>query len=188
MTTLGEALYDRITNGRSPRTEPATLGAALAVIVGNAGSVAGAARMMGVPRRTFRDWISKGYAGKPTGAGGTRNGEVIRAALRIERRARLPRGRERRLRNTPPSSVTIDGTYEYRGRGGAREEKRYAVAVGDYMRPGTLGDVLDAFLDGASLDELGDTFAAGIDDPHGFYSDTLDSGHEHGWDVDEVNW
>lgn len=188
MATLGEALYSAITKGRSPRTEPSTLPAALAVIIGAAGSVAGAARAMGVPRRTFRDWIEKGYAGKPTGTGGTRNSEVVRAALRIERRNRLPRGREQRMRNTPPSTVTISGTYMYRGRDNKLEDRRDSVDVGQYLQAGTLGAVLDVFLDGGSLDELGDTFAAGIDDPTDFYSDTLSSDDAHGWDVDGVDW
>lgn len=172
---FGDALY-RAVSGRSPETEPRSMTAALAVFVRHAGSVAGAARLAGVPRRTMRDWLS----GKHSPRGDRRN-VVIQAAVKVERRGRLRPGRERRLRAGGEGNVHIAGRYRY------DEHGRGSVDLGRYLQAGAIDAVIDAYLDGADGDQLGDVLADHIADPAQFYARTLRSDDPQGWEIHRVN-
>ncbi len=176
---LGEALYGAIAGGRSSTSEPGTFADAVAWFVAAAGSVAGAARLAGVPRRTFRDWVS-GKGTKPGRASG-----LIAAAKQGERRRRLTRDREQRLRNTRPRDVHVSGSYNY----DTPPIERSNIAIGQFLRSGAIDDVIDAYLAGGDEDELRETFADAIDDPRDFYGPTMHnpSSDEHGWTITSLN-
>ena len=178
MADLGDALYRAICR-RSPATEPNSFRDAVGWFVANAGgNVSAAARAAGVSRRTFRDWLE----GK--GHGTARAGDVLAAARAGERRKRLRPGREKRLRAMDPSGMQVHGAYNYDPKVGGR-----TVDAGRYVAPGVMGELLDAFLSGASLAELRQTFADNMLDPSGFYPTTfaLSSENPHGWDVSSVD-
>lgn len=187
---LGEAVYREIT-GRSPYTEIDTWVGALEYLLTRGGGVASkAARLAGVPASTFRGWL-RGRQPKPERAGG-----VFGEVSLIERRARLPLKRERRMRRPGAlHNAKISGTYGYQTStgftpssagwtgGGGRDAN-----IGPYMVDGTQDDVLDAYLEGASLDELAELFADGIGD-NGWYARTFnpDSTDSDGWDIDSLD-
>lgn len=175
---LGTAVYRALSGGRSPNTEPSSFADALKWFVKAAGgNVSAAARLAGVPRRSFRDWMD----GKSS-PGQQRRDQVAASARLSERRARVTPGREKRLRGRASDGIVITGSYNYDP--GPRK-----VAIGQYMADGVIDDLLDAYLNGAQPDELREIFAVGItDDPSGFYASTMDQGptDTHGWTVDHV--
>lgn len=151
MSGLGEQLYRHITGGRSPRTEPSTLPQALTVLVGRAGSVSAAARILDVPRRSLRDWIAG--TSKPSGE---RPAFIVRTAVEVERRHRLSAGREKNLRG-PDRQRAL----KISGKQGDRDR---TIEIGRYLAPGTLRRVVDAYLRGESLNGLVKVLNAGITD------------------------
>lgn len=160
---LGEALYREMT-GRSPRTEVNTVGGAVEHFMARAGGVAArAARLAGVPASTFRGWVRGRQPKEP--------GELVDRAARSDRRARLSAGRERRLRDASPEGWTMIATYEYDGRSRGMD-------IGRYLDATLPDDLVDAYLAGADLDELGEIFTLGVDDSHGngFYTQTFNNG------------
>jgi hypothetical protein len=172
---IGEALYRAISNGRSPHTEPNTLDRALRWYVKQAGSVAGAARLAGMPRRSFRDWLD----GKSRPRGG-RSSALIAGAIRGERRARLTRGREKKLRQLDPQDWRLEGAvYTYDG------VERNEVLIGHWMGGDPINALVDAFLGGSSIHELRGVFVDHIQGAP-FYEETMQhpAGHEHGWTVE----
>lgn len=174
---LGSRLYSAVST-RSVNTEPSSFTDALAYFGRLAGgSVRAMATLMGVPRRTLRDWMA---GATPSAA---RRKAVADSARLSARRERLRPGRENRLRASDSSDVTIVAVYNYDG-GDAR-----TVRIGDYLDPDTINQVVDAYLDGASPDELRTGFASNIQDPTGFYERTfaLPASDEHGWTVTRVN-
>ena len=180
---LGDAIYREITGGRSPRTEIGTFGGAVEYLLGKAGGVAStAARLAGVPASTFRGWLR----GRQPKAG--RAGDVVRAASAAERRDRLSRGRERRLRAPGAlSTLKVIGTYGYdKGKGFTPAGGQREAAVGYYMDE-VQDALVDAYLAGASTDELAEIFADAITD-RGFYAETFerDNPDGHAWDIEDI--
>ena len=172
---LGTQIYRSFAH-RSPNTEPTSFADAVGWFVKAAsGNVSAAARLAGVPRRTMRDWV----AGKPTSD--ERRAQIVASAQMSERRARLAPGREKRLRALDgPGATSLVGTYNY-GDGDERE-----VLIGPYLDEGTIPDMLDAYLSGASPEDLRERFADHItNDPTGFYPRTLalPPSDDHGWVV-----
>lgn len=179
---LGAHLYRAIA-GRSHRTEPQNFAQALGWFVRAAqGNVSLAARMMGVPRRTARDWLDGKGLGPRSAA---RRSAVLDSARLSVRRERLKPGREKRLRGKPEvvSEIEIEGTYVYDGGGAER-----TVEIGRYLIPSTMSRVIDVYLAGGTPEDLRAEFAACIDDPAGFYDRTMMHGPDDGgWSVTSVN-
>lgn len=171
---LGEAIY-RAMSGRSPFTEVRTFGQGVSYLLGMAGgNVAGAARLAGVPRKTFADWARKGVVPRSIG----RQAGVLSLARAAERRARLPRGREKRLRKIRPQNCNIAAVYTYDG-------TDRVVQIGPYVDPNVYNALCDAFLAGADLAGLRQVFAAHVDDPSGFYQTFgNDPDDDSGWKVE----
>lgn len=180
---LGEALYATIARSRSGSrmsmgTEPGSFAGALRFFMKAAGgNVSAAARLAGVPRRSLRDWLD----GKSR-PGRERQGRILDSARMSSRRERLTPRREARVRASD-AHVVIRGGYNYDGPG-----DRAPINIGDYLEPGTMDRVVDAYLDGADVDELRETFAGGLTDA--FYADTmiLPQTDEHGWTVTRVDY
>lgn len=176
---LGEAIYREITS-RSPHTEVTSFGGAIDWLLDAAGGkAAGAARMIGVPASTFRGWM-RGREPRADRAGG-----VFAAALRAQRRARLPRGREHRMRRANAlAGVKIVGGLHY---GSGEPEPDRDVALGSYLDE-VQGAVLDAYLDGAPLQELAEIFHDGINGAQ-FYEDTFDPDPDNpmGWEIYDLD-
>lgn len=176
---LGSAVYRAISGGKSPNTEPTSFADALGWFVKAAGgNVSAAARLAGVPRRSFRDWLD----GKSS-PGADRRGQVSAAARLSERQARLTPKRTARLRGREPDGIVLKGVYNYDG------EPR-TVEIGRYMIDGAIDALLDAYLNGASPEDLREVFADHIDDPSAFYSRTMALGpsDDHGWTVERVSF
>lgn len=175
---IGEAIY-RALSGRSPFTEVASFGGAVGYLLGAAGgNIAAAARMAGVPRKTFADWARKGVQPKDA----ARRAAVFNLAKRAERRARLPRGREKRIRKMTPIGASFTGVYRYDQRAWDKESRD--VKIGPYMDPNVYNALCDAFLNGASPEGLRAVFAAHVDDPAGFYQTVgNDPSADEGWGV-----
>lgn len=160
---LGEALYREIAK-RSPHTEVQTFADALRYYVGGAESVSAAARELGVPRRTLRGWLE---GRQPRGGGGW----LVDEARREQRRERLSPARERKLRAPGAlDDVKIVGGLTY----GSTPDPDRDYDVGSWLDE-VQNDIIDAYLDGASTDELAEIFHEGINDG-GFYADVLDPG------------
>lgn len=160
---LGEALYEEIT-GRSPHSEIHTFGKAIQYLVTRAGSASAAARVVGVAPSTFRHWISSGR--RPSAE---RAGFITELAMLQQRRDRLPKGRERRMRR--PGALDHVKVNVYIIISDKPEERTFAI--GDYLREGVQDDLLDAYLDGANTDELAEMFADAIEDSD-FYAEAFD--------------
>lgn len=175
---LGEVIYRNLAGGMPSGAEPRTLRQALDWLVDRAGSVSAAARSAGVPRRTMRDWISGKHQPR-----GPRRDAIVRTALEGERARRLSDDRARRLRQAGPSGIHFHGRYAY------QPVPRH-VRIGRYMLPDTMDRIVTAYQKGASPDQLRMIFAAGIDDPSGFYPRTLGlpPSHQHGWGIDKVEF
>lgn len=175
---LGNALYHMIT-GRSARTEVNGFAGALKYVSGRYGSKAAAARALGVAPSTFRGWLS-GRRPKADRAAG-----ITGMAQRMQRRARLPKNREKRIRGMDPATVTMVAKYDYDDREQFRE-----VPIGRYLNH-TLGDrLIDAYLDGAGTTELAEIFHDGISEAP-FYERTFDPSNpddEDGWDIRSIRW
>lgn len=170
---LGTALYKAI-SGRQPRTEVHDFPGALKWLSGRYGTKTEAARALGVPRSTFTRWLG---GSKPKAGRGDTITEMVRG---MQRRVRLSPGRERRLRAAPARDFQITGTIRY----SSIEEDR-EVGIGRYLDPSVPNDLVTAFLDGASPDELAEIFHEGILDD-GFYYDTFDPHGNDNWDIREV--
>jgi hypothetical protein len=170
---LGEAIY-RAMAGRSPFTEVRTFGQGVSYLLGMAGgNIAGAARLAGVPRKTFADWANKGVVPRDIG----RQAGILSLARAAERRARLPRGREKRLRKLRPQNCNIAAEYRY-------DDSDRVVQIGPYVDANVYNALCDAFLAGADLDGLRQVFAAHVDDPAGFYQTFgNDPDDDNGWVV-----
>lgn len=173
---LGEAIYREIAGGRSPHTEIGGWAGALSFLLGQAGgSNRQLARDLGIGESTIRGWRS-GRVPR-----GDRRGELVDAAHRMQRRQRLAAGREKRLRRPAAmDSVTVGGYIIV-----SDEPEERDIALGDYLADTLADDLVDAYLDGASLDELAETFAEGIDGAP-FYEDAAHPDGPVGWDVTDL--
>lgn len=172
---LGSALYREIT-GRSPASEITTFQRALDYLIGGK-SVSAAARDLGVARSTLRGWI----AGR-TPRGGRRQ-DIVDRASREQRRARLPRRREQRMRDNGLSGLTVIARYQYDS--GPVENFR-EVDLGQYLAD-VADQLLDAYLDGAPVEDLAEIFHEAIHDSP-FYEKTFDPtlDDEIGWDIRDI--
>lgn len=180
---LGDAIY-RALAGRSPDTEPTTFSAALGWFTRAAGgNVSAAARLAGVPRRTFRDWLD----GKGLGPRSAARREQVRKSAQLSaRRDRLKPGREARLRAKDPSNITLIGRYNYDPGTGNRQ----TVEIGRYLASNAYDRLIGLYLAGGSAAELREEFASLlVDDATGFYERTLKRAptDDHGWTVQSVN-
>jgi len=182
---LGTAIYKALSGGRSPNTEPTSFGDALGYFVKAAGgNVSAAARLMGVPRRSLRDWL--GGVSTPKG---DRRRDVARSAQLSARRQRLTPRREARLRGlTDSQGVVLVGQYNYDTASGIDEDRR--VMIGHYLDDDTVPELVDAYLSGASPADLRDLFASKVNDPSDFYSRTmaLPPTDDHGWTVNSIHF
>ncbi len=141
---LGDAIYRRMTGGKSPATE-----GAMREIEAFAGGKAAAARLVGVHPATWRRWSAGGGQSK-----GSAN--LLKMA---SRRVRLSPGREERIRNTDPRDVEIRTKEKHSGR------ERTIDGVGMALDDQVMDLIVDKYLQGASPAELGKTFRDSIQDP-----------------------
>ena len=168
---LGEAIYRRIT-GRSPHTEVSTFAGAVTYLVTRFGSASAAARASGFPPSSFRHWVSSGRV--PVAE---KRSDVVEAALLQQRRDRLPPGREKRMRRPGAlNEVEMIGTVTLSDKDEYRE-----VDIGRYMDDAE-NELIDAYLDGATTDELAEIWAASVNDS--FYRNGLEDGD---WDIDRLD-
>lgn len=180
---LGAQVYKAI-SGRSINTEPDSFTDALSYFTRLAGgNISGAARLAGVPRRTFRDWLDGKGAGPRSAA---RREDVARSAKLSARRERLRPGREARIRAAAQDGVfdiSMTGGYAYDG----TTDARAPIMISEYMDEGAGEALVDAYLDGAGPDELRTLFADLIVDAP-FYAETmkLPPGDTHGWWVSDL--
>jgi hypothetical protein len=181
---LGTAIYKALSGGRSPNTEPTSFGDALGYFVKAAGgNVSAAARLMGVPRRSLRDWL--GGVSTPKG---DRRRDVARSAQLSARRQRLTPRSEARVRGRDPQGMTLVGRYNYDFLDGVTEARR--CQIGPYLDDDTVPELVDAYLSGASPADLRALFASKINDPSDFYSRTmaLPPTDDHGWTVSSFHF
>lgn len=180
---LGAQVYKAI-SGRSINTEPDSFTDALGYFSRLAGgNISAAARLAGVPRRTFRDWLD----GKGTGPrSAARREQVALSAKLSARRDRLGPKREARMRAAAGSGgfdIQITGGYSYDG----NTDARAPIMISDYMDPYAGDALIDAYLAGAGPDELRREFANLIVDAP-FYAETmaLPPASTHGWWVTDL--
>lgn len=94
---MRDELYRALTGGRSPRTEGLSVAAMVGEVERFAGSGRAAARLAGVPESTWRG-LRAGRVASP-------KEPTVNALRRAQRRVRLSRGREARIRNGAPFGV-----------------------------------------------------------------------------------
>lgn len=181
---LGYQLYRALTHRKSPNTEPTSFADALVWFTKAAGgNISAAARLAGVPRRTFRDW-TEGKGLGPRSA--VRRREVTRSATISERMARIGTRREARLRASESlAGAKITGFYNYDG----KSTDRKPITIGEYLGDDAGEQLVNAFMSGASPAELREVFAENLtNDPTGFYERTmaLPPTDDHGWTVSHV--
>lgn len=177
---LGSAVYEAMAGGAAGG-EPAGFRDALNYLADGAISTSALARDLGVARSTLRGWLG---GRTPRGARGDR---IVEGAQLEWRRDVLSSSRERQMRSDwSTDSLVVVGTYTYDGKAGPRSaDEDREVALGEYLND--VGEnLVDAFLDGATPQELGDIVADAIND-HGFYADSFGGG-SGSWDVSEVRW
>lgn len=186
------ATYRAIAHPAGPASElPRTFLSALNRVVAGTGSVAGAARELGVPRRTLRRWL----AGENTPSV-ARQAEVRRRAGLLARRSRLTIAREQRLRRA--NRVQIVATYRYDG---TTRNLTFVMDGGDNylsMARGTADKAVTAFLAGVKgTDDPGDysgtsgLFGVLVDAMADYWYRThfsLGAGDPHGFDVHTVRF
>lgn len=184
---LGYNIYRAMTGRKSPNTEPTSFADALGWFVKAAGgNVSAAARLAGVPRRTFRDWTEGKGLGPRSAA---RRAEVRRSATISERAARFGTRREARIRASESlAGATVTGAYNYDVNNGAKGERK-PIQIGEYLSDDAGEQLADAFMNGASPAELREVFASCLtEDATGFYERTmaLPPTDNHGWTVSNV--
>lgn len=131
---LDDALYRSITSrGRTMDSELVNLPATLREIEAAYGSTSGAARSLGIPRRTWRNWQSGANAPSLEN-----RGVLVRALRRI----RLSKTREKFLRGKPQIGVRA------LVRVSSDERERNILVSGWPGTDGMMNDVLDAWLQG----------------------------------------
>jgi hypothetical protein len=172
-TDLGEALLDALGGDVSPysATTPQTAAYGL---VGAYGSVSAAARAMEVPRSTFRRWL----------AGSSPRGEMLDELLDFAREE----WRASQDDDLDLGELRVVATFSYAGGKAAKGAEHRDIPLGQYLMPGTADELLDAYRDGASGDELAELLAGNINDPSGWYRDTFDPDNRYGgeWKVERV--
>jgi hypothetical protein len=174
----GEAIYRHITGGKQSRTEIRTFGDAVKFLVRRYGSASNAARAAGVPPSSFRHWASGKR--KPTSE---RAGDILDMALLAQRRGRLSKKRERELR-APLDGFKMVGRLTY----DSAPEPDRELGLDPYLADDLGDQLVDAYLDGATPDELAAILSDALSDAP-FYQDTLDPYSDDGhlaWDVDSI--
>jgi len=160
MADLGTALWAAISSSGAA-DQVGTFGEAVDYLVGQYGSASAAGRAIGVPQSTFRHWV----AGRQPR--GHRAGGVVAAARRDQ------------ARPLPAAGVKMTGRHLY---GGTRPEQDRSIDVGRYLDDNVPEDLLDAYRDGATPDQLAEIFVEGISGAP-FYTDSLGKDH---WDLDSI--
>jgi hypothetical protein len=161
---LGESILREFSGGRSPDQEVTNQADALRVLlVEQGGSVSGLARFLDRPRRTVRGWLTG-----TTPRGGAR--WIVHAAVVTQRRSWLDAEEEDRLRNGF-DVVTVGGTLSISDDEARVLELEFLPGYGDQL--------VDAYLDGATAEEMETIFINGIADD--WYRDAV---ADH-WDT---NW
>jgi len=173
---LGTRLYAAVST-RSPNTEPTSFTDALAYFRRLAGgSVRAMSTLMGVPRRTLRDWLA---GATPRDASKRR--AIAQSATLSARRDRLKPGRESRLRGNDVEDVIIVARYNY-----SDDEDEREVEIGRYLDADTIDHLVDSYLNGTSPADLRLEFADKITgDETGFYTRTFanPASSDDGWTV-----
>lgn len=159
MADLGSLIYRALT-GYSPRSEPTTTAGQLAYIRSHYASTTAMAKAMGMPRRTVSDWI----AGKHAPSRGYQAG--IRAMARYFRMSPL-----RRQKMISRNSPNAKGIVEYDSR-----NRRIDARAMKWSNLG-LANLINAYLNGATLREMEDTFIAQIGEP--FWREAIDLGRDN---------
>lgn len=175
MATIGEAVFQAIA-GRGAGPDVASVPGAIGVFVAETGSLAAASRELGIPASTLRGW----RAGRtPRGGAGE---FLVSTARSLARAARLDPDREARMRaDWSLDTLRVTATYNYRGGGVMKGGTDRELDLGPYMAD--IGEALvDAYLDGADADQLGELFASGIGD-NGWYAQTFREESDGQWDV-----
>jgi hypothetical protein len=174
---LGEALFQQMA-GVPSGGEPTGFHGSLRFLRDDYPSGRAMARDLGVAESTLRGWL-----GGRTPRSGV-SGITEEASYRWRREA-LTEGREAAMRaDWSADSLVVVGTYAYGGKDPRPGDEHREVQLGEYLHGGGGERLVDAFLDGASPDDLESILIDAIGD-NGFYSDTFGDGD---WDVDEVRW
>jgi hypothetical protein len=174
----GEAIYQHITNGKPSSSEVRSFGDAIRYLVGEFGSASNAGRAAGVAPSSFRHWASGKR--KPSR---DKQDEIFDLAQAMQRRARLSRKRERKLRQ-PVTGFKMVGRLTY----DSTPEPDRDVTLGPYLDDNVGDRLVDAYLDGASTDELAEILAESIADAP-FYEETFDPYNDDQhlrWDIDSI--
>lgn len=173
---LGEALHafflERVDQAEELWDTPQAAAESLAEYYG---STSAAARELGVPRRTFRDWASG--RSSPRGGGGWLM-DLARDLV-----AEMFGDEDDEMLG---DSIGIHGDYVYSDGTQMRGAEERSITL--ELRRGTMNRVHAAWKAGASQDELAELFHAGITD-HGFYEATFDpAGSIYGgqWDIHSI--
>lgn len=165
------------TGGRESDDEPTSTRAALEYLADDYASVSAMARDLDVPRSTLRGWLA-GRTPRGGGVAGIRE----EALFRWRSDSLNPQRAHAMRQDWSADSLVVVAAYQYDAKAKQQEAVR-EVRLGEYLAD--IGESLvDAFLDGASPDELEGIVVDAISD-HGFYAETFASGH---WDVEAVNW
>lgn len=176
MATIGEAVMAAIAGG--PVRDVATVSGGVQAWISEYGSLRAAARQMGVAPSTLRGWRD---GRTPRGGIGS---WLIESGRAIKRAAQLDPAREARMRQDwSLDRLKVTATYHYASGGTMRHGRsdERVLDLGPYMAD--VGEQLvDAYLDGASADELGDIFVGGIGD-NGWYAQTFREEGDGAWDI-----
>lgn len=75
--------------------------------------------------------------------------------------------------------MNVSGTWSY-------DDSDRDIDLSDYLADGWEDALLDAYLDGADVDELGELLHGFITDD--FYSGLLDPNSDNPFDIDDMDW
>lgn len=178
--TPGEAVYRLLAGGKDAGTEIGSAAASERLLMAQYGSVAGISRATGVPASTLRGW----FAGR-TPKGGRDRG-LIGHAQQLQRQIRM-RGRRAARLSKPGalSDLTVRGRLRYSDRSTPKGEGGRSVNLGQYLSDDVGEALVDAYLAGASTDELGAILAEAVEGAD-FYQASLAGDSSVGWDLTSI--
>ena len=160
--TPGEAFVQAI--GGRVVWEPATLTQAIASEVQQGGGVSGAARRLGVPRRTLRRWVAG--ESKPSPA---RERQIMRRSIANRRQAADPtaaariRAGQAKLRLTGATTKFNTPRKGKRVAGGQETRRNRTLDLGQHIPPDQLAQLVDAWNAGARVGEIDEALGVLID-------------------------
>jgi hypothetical protein len=169
---LGHAIFRELGGAQGQRETVIDLTDALDWLVQQAGgNVSRAAREMGVPRRTLRRWLA---GAEPR----EERAEAITEAAREAQRESFG----------DIGGLRVEATFWYAGGGTMKDAENRDIPLGDYLDDWVSDSLIDAYLDGAGPDELGEILASGINDVNGWYAANFDPTNPDGqWDVHTIS-